>query len=390
MAHRRLAIARSPLVTEPASNRLDPSTTRPRAPSVESILRPPVVTTSLGALAQALGGTVEGDPELPITGAAGVEDAAPGDLVRVDGERWLAPALASPAVALLVPPDLPGVTRPAIRVAHPRLAFARALAILYPERVPPPGVHPSAIVAEDTLLGEGCVVMAGAIVGARARLGRSVILHPGVVVGEDVVIGDETVLFPRVTIYPRVALGARVRIHAGSVLGGDGFGYVLDKQTHKKIPHLGAVLIEDDVEIGANTCIDRATTGITSIGAGTKIDNLVQIGHNCRIGRGCLVAGQAGLSGSVTLEDGVVIAGGAKLRDNITIVTGVIVGGASAVWGDQRAPGQISGAPARPHREHLQVQAALGRLPELLRQVASLARRIARLEGGGGSADLSD
>jgi UDP-3-O-[3-hydroxymyristoyl] glucosamine N-acyltransferase len=345
---------------------------------------------TLGALAQALGARVEGDPDLVITGASGVEDARPGDLVRVDSARWLAPALASGASALIVPPELEGVSRPALRTAHPRLAFARALSILYPEATPSPGIHPTAVVAEDAVLGEGCVVMAGAVVGARARLGRGVILHPGVVVGEDVILGEETVIYPRVTIYPRVWIGARVRIHAGAVIGADGFGYVSGKQGHEKIPHVGTVLIEDHVEIGANTCIDRATTGATVVGAGTKVDNQVQIGHNCRIGRGCLLAGQAGLSGSVTLEDGVILGGGVGIRDNITLVSGVVVAGHSAVWGDQRTPGLISGAPARPHRQHLEAQASLGRLPELLRQVASLARRIARLEGDDRSADLTE
>jgi UDP-3-O-[3-hydroxymyristoyl] glucosamine N-acyltransferase len=342
--------------------------------------RPPAAVTSLGALARLLDATLEGDAELPISGAAGLEDACPGDLVRVEDARWLAAAEASPAAALLVPRDLPGVSRPALRVADPRRAFIRVLACLYPPAPVSPGVHPTAVIGECVTMGEGCAVMAGAVVGARARVGRGVVIHPHVVVGEDVEIGDETVLFPNVTLYPRVSVGRRVRLHAGAVIGADGFGYVSGPRGHEKIPHVGTVIIEDDVEVGANVTIDRATTGATRIGAGTKIDNLVQIGHNCRIGRNGLLVALVGLGGSTTLDDGVVVGGHAGLNDHIHVGSGVIVGGYSAVWGDVSTPGIVSGNPARPHRQQLQVQAALQRLPELARTVADLARRIARLE----------
>jgi UDP-3-O-[3-hydroxymyristoyl] glucosamine N-acyltransferase len=352
--------------------------------------RPPVVATTLGALARHLEADLEGDPELPITGAAGLEDACPGDLVRVEDARWLAAAEASPAAALLVPQALAGVTRPALRAADPRGAFARALAYLYPPPSVVPGVHPMAVLGDGVTMGEGCAVMACAVLGARVRLGRGVVVHPHVVVGEDVEIGDESVLFPHVTLYSRVCIGRRARLHAGVVIGADGFGYVSGPQGHEKIPHVGTVIVEDDVEVGANVTIDRGTTGATRIGAGTKIDNLVQIGHNCRIGRGNLLVALVGIGGSSTLEDGVVLGGHAGVSDHVHLVSGVMVGGYSAVWGDVETPGTVSGIPARPHRQQLQVQAAMQRLPRLVRTVTDLARRVARLESREKTADVHE
>jgi UDP-3-O-[3-hydroxymyristoyl] glucosamine N-acyltransferase len=352
--------------------------------------RPPVAATTLGALARHLGASLEGDPDLPITGAAGLEDARPGDLVRVDDERWLAAAEASPAAGLLVAPALTGVTRPSLRVGDPRGAFARALAFLYPPPPILPGVHPTAVIGEGVTMGEGCTVMAGAVLGARARLGHGVVVHPHVVVGEEVEIGDESVLFPNVTLYPRVSIGRRVRLHAGVVIGADGFGYISGQSGHEKIPHVGTVIIEDEVEVGANVTIDRATTGATRIGAGTKIDNLVQIGHNCRIGRHTLLVALVGIGGSSTLEDGVVLGGHVGVADHLRLASGVMVAGYSAVWGDVDKPGTVSGIPARPHREQLQVQAALQRLPNLARTVRDLARRVTRLESREKTADVHE
>lgn len=353
-------------------------------------MRLPVRPITLGALAEQLGAMLEGDPDLPITGAAVLEDARPGDLVRVEGERWLAAAQASPAAALIVPWDLPGVSRPALRVEDPALAFARALELLYPPLSAPSGIHPTAVVSPQATLGEGCVVMAHVVIGDGARLGRNVVLHPHVVIGEGAWVGDESVLFPHVTLYPYVSLGKRVRVHAGSVIGADGFGYLPTPQGHRKRPHVGSVVIEDDVEIGASVCIDRATTGVTRIGKGTKIDNLVQIGHNCRVGPHCLLVSLVGLGGTTTLEEGVVLGGHVGVRDNVRLTKGVTVMGYSAVWGDQPRPGLISGNPARPHRRQLQVQAALQRLPELARTVADLVRRVARLESGRKNADVTE
>jgi UDP-3-O-[3-hydroxymyristoyl] glucosamine N-acyltransferase len=351
-------------------------------------MRLPARPTTLGDLARRLEAEVCGDPNLTITGAAVLEDARPGDLVRVESERWLAPAEASPAAALIVPADLPSVSRPALRVADPALAFARAMEILYPASALPPGVHPTAVLGPEVVMGEGCAVGPHAVIGAGVRLGRGVIVHPHVVIGEATQIGDDTILFPRVTLYPYLSVGRRVRIHAGAVIGADGFGYLVSREGHRKRPHVGTVVIEDEVEIGANSTIDRATTGVTRIAAGTKIDNLVQIGHNCQVGRHCLIAAMTGLAGTVTTGDLVVLGGHVGVRDNVRLESGVTVTGYSGVWGDLRQPVQYSGSPARPHRRQLQVQAALQRLPELARSLADLARRVARLESRGKDADV--
>jgi UDP-3-O-[3-hydroxymyristoyl] glucosamine N-acyltransferase len=332
-------------------------------------------------LAELLGATLDGDPELLISGAATIAEAGPGDLVRIDSRRWAEAAEASAASAYLAPAGLEGLRRPCLRVADTRLAFAWAIAILHPAPTLAPGIHPAASIAADAEIGEGCVVMAHAVVGSGARLGRGVILHPNAVVGDGSRLGDETVLFSGVILYSRVVIGRRVRIHGGSVIGADGYGYVSSRAGHEKIPHVGSVVIEDDVEIGANVTIDRATTGATRIGAGTKIDNQVQIGHNCQIGRACLIVAQTGIGGSTTLGDGVVIGGHAGVSDNVEVVAGMRIAGFSAVWGDQMEPGTISGIPARPHRQTLHAQATFQRLPELGRQIAELQSRLARLEG---------
>jgi UDP-3-O-[3-hydroxymyristoyl] glucosamine N-acyltransferase len=352
--------------------------------------RLPVRPATLGEIARSLEAKLEGDPGLMITGVAGLEDARPGDLVRVEGPRWLALAQGSPAAALIVARDLPGVHRPALRVSDPALAFARATELLYPPLPVSPGVHATAVIDPGVELGEGCAVREHAVIGAGARLGRGVVVHAHVVIGEGVEVGDETMLFPHVTLYPYVSVGRRVRIHAGSVIGADGFGYLMSAQGHRKRPHVGSVVIEDDVEIGANTSIDRATTGVTRIGAGTKIDNLVQIGHNCQLGRHCVIAAMSGLAGTVRAGDFVAMGGFTGVRDNVRLESGVTVTGFSGVWGDIRSPGLHSGTPARPHRAHLQVQAALQRLPALVRLVSDLARRVARLESRSKDADVTE
>jgi UDP-3-O-[3-hydroxymyristoyl] glucosamine N-acyltransferase len=340
---------------------------------------------SLGEIAAAIGGTVEGDPELPIGGVCGIEDAAPGTIVRVEHLRYLEAAISSPASALLTDRSLGPVTKACIRVDNVRLAFARCLELFSSEELPAPGVDPTAVIGAGTELGEDCSIGAYVVLGRRVRLGAGVILHPHVILGDDVEVGAGSVLYPRVVLYPKTVLGSRVRIHAGAVIGADGYGYVWTGERHHRIPQIGRVRIGDDVEVGANTTIDRATTGETVIGAGTKIDNLVQIAHNVQTGEHCLIIAQVGIAGSARLGSGVVLAGQAGIKDHVTIDDGAQVGGGAAVWGDQKAGAVISGQPARPHREEIRIQAALGQLPELLRRVRELERRLEdlRVQGSG-------
>jgi UDP-3-O-[3-hydroxymyristoyl] glucosamine N-acyltransferase len=342
--------------------------------------RPAVTSLTLAELAEALGAELLGDGGVMISGAGGLEDAAEGDLVRVDSTRFLPAALASPAAALLVGPGQDPEDRPALRVPDPRAAFARALELFYPARWPPPGIDPTARLGPDVSLGEGCSVGAYVVIGARVSLGAGVILYPFVSVGDDVEIGQGSVLFPSVTLYDRVCLGRRVRVHSGTVIGADGFGYVVDQGAVRKVPQVGTVVIEDDVEIGASAGIDRAMTGETRIGAGTKIDNMVQVGHNVRVGRSCLIAAHVGIAGSCVIEDGVVIGGMAGLKDHVRIGRGAVIGAQSGVWGDVPAGTVVSGDPARPHRENLRLRAETGRLHDTARRMRELEQRLQEVE----------
>jgi UDP-3-O-[3-hydroxymyristoyl] glucosamine N-acyltransferase len=342
----------------------------------------PATTASVtvAELAAALDGEVLAGAETRVSGAGGLEDAGAGDLVRVDGPKFLAQALASPAAALLVGPGVDPAGRPAIRARDPRVAFARALALFYPERRPAAGVEPTARLGPQVTVGAGCSVGAYVVLGAGVILGPNVILHPFVSLADGVSVGEGSVLFPRVTVYERVTLGRRVRVHSGAVIGADGFGYTAAAGAACKIPQVGTVVIEDDVEIGANSTIDRATTGETRVGAGTKIDNLVQIAHNVRIGRGCLIAAQVGIAGSSVLEDGVIMAGQAGVVDHVHVGAGVTVSAQSAVWSELPPGLLVSGSPARPHREQLRVQAGAARLPEMNERLRELERRLQNLE----------
>jgi UDP-3-O-[3-hydroxymyristoyl] glucosamine N-acyltransferase len=344
----------------------------------------PALTPTLAELAARLDGEVLGDGSVRISGAAGLTDACEGDIVRVETSRHLRAALASPAAAFLIGPDIDPANRPAVRVVRVKTAFARLLGLLFPERMPLPGTDPTARIASGVTVGEDCFLGPHVVLSAGVMLGRGVILHPHVCLGEDVQVGDETVLFPHVTVYERVVIGRRVRIHAGAAIGADGFGYANEEGEILKVPQIGTVVIEDDVEIGANTCIDRATTGETRIGARTRIDNLVQVGHNVRIGRDCLIAGLVGISGSCVIEDDVVLGGQAGLKDHIHIAPGTMVAAQSGVWGDLPPGALYSGRPARPHREELRAQAAVSRLGDTMARLRDLERRLAEMEARSG------
>lgn len=331
---------------------------------------------TLAEIAEAVGGAVDGDPETRIYGVSGLQDATEGSLVRVEQSRYLEKAVRSAATALLARPDLGPLPKPSVRVEQVRLAFARCLELFTPLESRPEGVHSTAVVGEGATLGEDCAIGPYAVIGAGARIGARVVLHAHAVVGEEVEIGDESVLYPHAVVYARSILGRRVRIHSGAVIGADGFGYEWSGERHQKIPQNGRVRLGDEVEVGANVAIDRATTGETVIGPGTKIDNLVQIGHNVRTGAHCLLISQSGIAGSATLGSGVVLAGQVGVKDHVTIGDGVQIAGQAGVWGDV-PPGKVySGNPARPHREELRVQAVLHRLPELLARLRAVEARL--------------
>jgi UDP-3-O-[3-hydroxymyristoyl] glucosamine N-acyltransferase len=335
----------------------------------------------LSEIATLVGGTLLGEADPEIRGAAGLEEAGAADLSFVTDAKRLADVAASRAGALLLGPDLPP-DRPAVRVADPYRAFARLLAELTidADRAFPPGVHPTAIVAPDadvaaaTALGPYCVVGAGAVLGSGCRLGAHV------VIGCDVVLGRDCTVHPQVVIREGCRLGERVVVHAGVVLGSDGFGYLPGEAGMDKIPQVGIVAVGDDVEIGSGVTVDRATTGRTVIGPGTKLDNQVQIGHNVRLGAHCALSAQTGVAGSSVLGNGVVCGGQVGIADHITIGDGVKLGGQTGVMEDIASGSRVFGTPALDVEEAFRNVAAVRRLPALRGQVREIARKLAALE----------
>ncbi|MHC4092000.1 MAG: UDP-3-O-(3-hydroxymyristoyl)glucosamine N-acyltransferase, partial [Planctomycetota bacterium] len=274
----------------------------------------------ISEIQERFGGELEGDGSLEMHGVKGIEFAGPDDATFALDEKALAAAEASPACCVIVPRGLRRATeKTLIRCESPNSYAADLLEFFYPAAPAEPGVHPAAVVDDSADVAETASIGPHATVGRTCRVGWRVRLMACVSLGEGCQIGDDSLVYPNVTIYPGTRIGARVIIHAGAVIGADGFGYFPDAGRLRKWPHVGNVVIEDEVEIGANACIDRAKFGTTLIQRGAKIDNLVQIAHNCRVGPGSVLAGQTGLSGSVILEEGVTCAGQAGVGDHITV-----------------------------------------------------------------------
>jgi UDP-3-O-[3-hydroxymyristoyl] glucosamine N-acyltransferase len=316
-----------------------------------------------------------GDPDVSITGVAPLDRAEPHQLTFLASAKYAPLFAESGAGIALVAPDLaelPGRVRARIVVSKPHDALLSLLAVLYPEPAPAPGIHPTAVIGRGARLGADVQIGPYVVVGDGARLGDGVRLDAHVVVGAGVSVGDACRLYPGVTLYAGSELGPRVRVHAGARIGSDGFGYVFRGGIHDKIPHVGRCVIEADVEIGANTTVDRGSIDDTVIGAGTKIDNLVHIAHNVRIGKLCLIMAQVGIAGSARIEDGAIVAGQAGIAGHTTIGKGARVGAQAGAFGGVPAGETWSGYPARPHREALRAQAALFKLPGLLRGIERL------------------
>ena len=340
------------------------------------------MTLTLRAVQERIGGQLSGDAETLITGVNALEAAQPGELTFADKVKYLPQLRQSRASACIVPTSFPHVDGPALlRVQHPRLAFIKALYFFQTEAPVSRGVHRQAVVAPDAELGEDVTIGECAVVRSRARIGSRSVIESGVHIGEDVVIGEQCYIGPNVVITYGCRIGSRVRIHGGTVIGADGFGYVWTEGRHLKIPQLGNVVIEDDVELGANVCVDRATFGSTIIKRGTKIDNLVQIAHNDVIGEHVVMAGQCGLAGSVRLGDRVMLAGQVGAADHVTIGDDARVGAKSLVIKDAPAGQTYWGSPARPIQKTKRELASLAFLPELLKRL-NRARRSRRRSSG--------
>jgi UDP-3-O-[3-hydroxymyristoyl] glucosamine N-acyltransferase len=326
-----------------------------------------VMTLTAQALAERLGGTLEHcPPDRVISEVKPLEEAGTASVSFLANPRYAGKAKESPAGLIFVDAVVDLGDRPVLRVKHPYWSFAQAIGWLHPEPASEWSdlpVHPTA------RIGAGSRISPGVTVGARTVLERGCVLHPGVHIGDDCLLGVGCELFSGVVLYRQTRLGARVVIHANAVVGSDGFGYVLMEGRHDKIPQVGWVEVGDDVEIGACTSIDRGVLGPTRIGAGTKIDNQVQVGHNVQVGKHCLLVSQAGISGSTKLGDYVTLAGKVGVVGHIDIGSRSVVGGNSVVAKSLPEGSFVTGFPARPHKEWAEAQAALNRLPRLMKQL---------------------
>jgi UDP-3-O-[3-hydroxymyristoyl] glucosamine N-acyltransferase len=320
-------------------------------------------------IAQSVQARVVGEGGVALTGVASIEAAVPGDLVFVEDADNLGRALKCGASAVLAGEfaSTASASKPLLVCQQPRLAFARAAGFLRPASQPVPGIHPSAVVHRSARIGANAIIEERAVIGKEVEIGDNTRVGPGTVIGGGVKVGSHCSIYPNVTIYPGTRLGDRVIVHAGAVLGSDGFGYVRDQATgrYEKFPQIGCLEIEDDVEIGANACIDRGALAVTRIGRGTKIDNLVHIGHNCQIGEDVIIAAQTGFSGSVTVENEVVMGGQVGIGEHAHIEAGVMLGGQGGVLPKKVLRGKgvaFWGTPAQPLRTYLKQLAAVAKL----------------------------
>jgi len=334
------------------------------------------MTLTTAEIAKLLAGEVLGDANATLTGFAMIDKAKAGDLTFAETPEYFAAAEASAATAIIAGNDAASTKKTVIRVANPRLAFAKALAIFFPEPKFAAGIHPSAVIAASAQVDPTAHIGPHCTIGERVKIGANCVLQSGNSVGDDSVLGDETNLFPNATIYSRTQIGKRVRIHAGAVIGSDGFGYVFDTSFHRKVPQIGNVIIGDDVEIGANTTVDRAALGSTSIGKGTKIDNLVQVGHNVEIGEHCIFCAQVGISGSTKIGSYTVMAGQAGLAGHLKIGNKVTIGSKSGVMHNIPDGEQWLGIPAQPDKQAKRIMIAMQRLPDLLKKVAAWEKKL--------------
>ncbi|MGA2662285.1 MAG: UDP-3-O-(3-hydroxymyristoyl)glucosamine N-acyltransferase [Verrucomicrobiota bacterium] len=329
-------------------------------------------------IAKHLGGEVMGDAALLIKGFAPADRAQPGDLTFAENENYFFRAEQSAASAVIVDGPFNLGRKVLIRVPNARIAFAKILPWFFPEPVFPPGIHPTAIVPATAQVDPSAHIGPYCVLGPKARIGPRSVLQGGDYIGANCQLGEEVNLFPNVTLYPGTELASRVRIHSGTVIGSDGFGYVQDGAIHRKVPQIGNVIIREDVEIGANVAIDRGALGPTVIGKGSKIDNLVQIAHNVTLGEHCLIVSQAGIAGSTKLGNYVVLAGQVGLAGHLKIGNRVSIAAQSGVMHNIPDGEKWFWTPAQPDRDAKRQIIALQQLPELLRRVAELEKKLSQ------------
>ncbi len=337
-------------------------------------------TKTLAELAAMVGGKVTGAPELKIHGLADLAGAGPGEIAFLVKAAGLEKLKNSKASAFIVPQSLDYNDRPLIKTANPYLAAARIQRFFQAVPFQAGGISPQAHIGSNCEIPPEITIGPFVSVGDRVKLGKRVTLHPGVVLGDDVVVGDDCLLYHNVTVYHSCTIGARVIIHSGTVIGSDGFGFATDENgSHVKWPHIGTVQIDDDVEIGANVAIDRGTFGKTHIMRGTKLDNLIQVGHNVTIGENSLVVAQVGIAGSTTLGKNVVLGGQSALKGHIHLDDGVMVAGKSGVHSNLPKGAVVSGIPAIPHRDWLKASTIFAKLPKIYGELLEMRKMMQKM-----------
>jgi len=338
-----------------------------------------MLPTTVARIAELCNGKAEGDTGRTITGFNALEEANESELSFISNRKSALAAEKSRAACLLVPVNHENAPpRTVIRVPEPRTAFAQVVTALNAPAKPSAQIHPSAVIAISADIAANCYIGPNVSIGERSQIGAGCIIHAGSVIGDDVTLGENSIVYGNASIYDRVRIGARAVLHSGSVIGADGFGFVFNRDHYEKFPQIGTVVIGDDVELGANTCVDRAALGSTRIGNGTKLDNMVHVAHNCEIGRHVVVAAQTGFSGGVVVGDYAVVGGQVGVGDKAKIEAKAVVGSGAGILTSKivRAGEPVWGTPARPLREHLQQLASVARLPQLMEQIKELSRRV--------------
>ena len=340
-----------------------------------------LIEKSVAELASLVGGRVVGDGRVVIRRVANLSSAVTGEITYLEDEKFLEASRESKASCVITSGELATDLPCRIEVKNPKLAFALIAEVLHPPKRRTPEIHPSAVIAGDAKIGKDVFIGAFVCVGEGSTIGDRTQIRAGAKTGDGVTVGDDCVLHPNVFLEDGVTIGNRVILHAGVVIGADGFGYVRADMGYHKFPQIGTVVIEDDVELGANTTVDRGALGRTRIGNGTKLDNMVHVGHNCDIGERVVIAAQTGISGSVTIEDDCVIGGQVGFGDHIRVQSGAVIGSKAGVLpGKIVRPGVWWGIPIQPLEEYKRLNAHLGRVPHMREELRELKERVKMLE----------
>lgn len=333
----------------------------------------------LSQIAELFNGKIEGE-DVEIIGVKGIEDASDGDITYLISKKHLDSIKKSRASAVIVREKLEGFDKSQLIVDNPQFVFVRLLKLFYEKPQPHMGISKDSFISESCKIGRNVTVYPFCYISENVEIGDNTVIYPFTFIGRDTKIGNDCIIYSNVTIRERIEIGNRVIIHPGCVIGADGFGYIFHEGKHEKIPQIGTVIIEDDVEIGACTTIDRATTGKTIIGKGTKIDNLVQIAHNVKVGKNCILVAQAGIAGSSRLGDGCILAGQVGVADHVEIESGSVITAKSGVMPGRVEKGVFSGIPIMPHREWLKANAIFQKLPEIYKKIREIEEKIKALE----------